>query len=183
MDPDELSLYVKDAEIIYKAFTSTTVSATSMVSGPVGFWDKKDIALVIYMRVNGNARDVGMFSDYPDEQEILFMPNTKFKVMFRSDPVETKSGASRSEVAALEALSSQELYEKLKIQADSGDSNEKDEAKEALEGKEFSNELLFESGKATEAKNASFESNSGVLKKIFISIMEIPLDSSSLPGS
>jgi hypothetical protein len=183
MGKDELNLYVKDAEIIYKGFTSTTVSATSMVSSAVGFWDRKDIALVIYPRVNGNARDIGMFSAYPDEQEILFMPNTKFKVMFRSDPVETKSGASRSEVAALEALSSQELYEKLKIQADSGDANEKDEAKEALEGKEFSNELLFESGKATEAKNASFESNSGVLEKIFISIMEIPLDSSSLPGS
>ena len=90
MYPDELSLYVKDAEIICKTFTSTTVSATSMVSGPVGFWDQKDIALVIYMRVNGNARDVGMFSDYPDEQEILFMPNTKFKVLSRNDPVETK---------------------------------------------------------------------------------------------
>ncbi len=79
MYPDELDLYVKDAEIISKTFTSTTVSATSMVSGDIGFWDRKDIALVIYQRVNGNARDIGMFSDFPDEQEILFLPNTKFR--------------------------------------------------------------------------------------------------------
>lgn len=183
MYPDELSLYVKDAEIICKTFTSTTVSATSMVSGPVGFWDQKDIALVIYMRVNGNARDVGMFSDYPDEQEILFMPNTKFKVLSRNDPVETKRGASGLEVAALKALSIQQRYEELKIQAEFGNAKKMAEAKEALKSKEFSDKLLFEPGKATEAKNVHFELNSGVLEKTFISIMEIPLDSSSVPGS
>ena len=183
MYPDELDLYVKDAEIISKTFTSTTVSATSMVSGDIGFWDRKDIALVIYQRVNGNARDIGMFSDFPDEQEILFLPNTKFKVMFRSEPVETKSGASKSEVAALKALSSQDLYEKLKNQAQSEDMEEKAEAEAVLEGNEFSTTLLFEPGEASKAKNIHFDSNSGVLEKIFISIMEIPLDSSGAPSS
>lgn len=177
MYPQELDLYTKDAEVNQKTFMSTTVSATSMTSGSVDFWDQKYVALVIYQRVNGNARDIGPFSDFPDEQEVLFMPNTKFKVMFRSEPVETTQGASKSEVAALEALSSQELYEKLKRQAESGDANKRAKALAALEGKEFSDESLFEPGKASEAKDRHFQANGGTLEKTFISIMEIPHDS------
>ena len=179
MYKEELDLYVKDAEIISRAFLSTTDSATAMVSVSVGFWDKKDIALIIYQRVNGNARDIGRFSEFPDEQEILFMPNTKFKVMFRSEPRETEGGASAEEVAALKALSNQEEYEMLKSKADNGD----EEAKEALRGREYANELSYQPGVATQVKNNIFESGMHKLTKTFISIMEIPLDSSGVPGS
>jgi hypothetical protein len=40
---------------------------------------------VIHQRVNGNGRDIAAFSAFNKESEILFLPNTKFKVTYRND--------------------------------------------------------------------------------------------------
>lgn len=173
MFQDELNSYVQDAEIIQSTFLSTTNSAASMVSGPVGFWNAKEVGLIIYPRVNGNARDITPFSQYPDEREILFMPNTKFKVMFRNESLETYSGASKKEVAALEALHLQEKYEELKTKAKQND-EEGEEARKELQKKEYSNTALFKPGAASKTKNDEFR-KAGTVTKTFISISEIPL--------
>jgi hypothetical protein len=102
MKKHELDLYKQDAEIVSPTFLSTTYSANAMISEKVGFWNAKDNAMFIYQRVNGNARDISAFSVYPGEKEILFLPNTKFKVLFRSEPEKTSRGADANELAEIE---------------------------------------------------------------------------------
>jgi hypothetical protein len=91
---DELDLYEEDAKVTVSAFISTTDSADEMIID--NWWDKKKHALFIFQKVNGNARDISMFSDFPNEKEILFLPFTKFEVIFRSKPTLTKPGVYSS---------------------------------------------------------------------------------------
>jgi hypothetical protein len=92
MPEEELDLYKQDAEITVPTFLSTTVSANEMITDH--WWDNKDNALFITQRVNGNGRDISVFSEFNKEKEILFLPNTKFKVMFRGEPASTTPGVS-----------------------------------------------------------------------------------------
>lgn len=89
---NELKLYIQDAEVVAPTFLSTTNSAEEMVTD--NWWDNKDHALFIHQKLNGNGRDISMFSDFKNEEEILFLPFTKFKVMFRGEPTLTTPGIS-----------------------------------------------------------------------------------------
>jgi hypothetical protein len=89
---NELKLYIQDAEVVAPTFLSTTNSAEEMVTD--NWWDNKDHALFIHQKINGNGRDISMFSDFKNEEEILFLPFTKFKVMFRGEPTLTTPGIS-----------------------------------------------------------------------------------------
>lgn len=86
----ELDLYTQDAEVVASTLLSTTNSADEMVID--NWWDNKEHALFIYQKVNGNGRDISMFSEFKKESEILFLPFTKFKVIFRGEPALTKPG-------------------------------------------------------------------------------------------
>lgn len=91
---DELALYKQDAKVTVSAFLSTTDSADEMITD--NWWDNKKHALFIFQKVNGNGRDISMFSDFPTEKEILFLPFTKFKVIFRGKPTLTTPGVYSS---------------------------------------------------------------------------------------
>ena len=89
---NELKLYTQDAEVVAQTFLSTTNSADEMITD--NWWDNKDHALFIHQKVNGNGRDISIFSDFKNEEEILFLPFTKFKVIFRGEPTLTTPGVS-----------------------------------------------------------------------------------------
>lgn len=91
---NELELYIQDAEVTAPTFLSTTISADEMVIDD--WWDNKDHALFIFQKVNGNGRDISMFSDFVKEAEIVFLPFTKFKVIFRGEPTLTTPGVYSS---------------------------------------------------------------------------------------
>jgi len=91
---DELELYIQDAKVTVSAFLSTTDSADEMITD--NWWDYKKHALFIFQKVNGNGRDISMFSDFPNEKEILFLPFTKFEVIFRGEPTLTTPGVYSS---------------------------------------------------------------------------------------
>jgi hypothetical protein len=84
---NELELYIQDAEVVAPTFLSTTDSADEMITD--NWWDNKDHALFIHQKVNGNGRGISMFSDFENEAEILFLPFTKFEVIFRGEPTLT----------------------------------------------------------------------------------------------
>lgn len=91
---DELAFYKQDAKVTVSAFISTTDSADEMI---IDNWlDNKKHALFIFQKVNGNARNISIFSDFENEAEILFLPYTKFEVIFRSEPTLTKPGVYSS---------------------------------------------------------------------------------------
>jgi hypothetical protein len=90
MAADELHTYAENAEVTMPTFISTTISSNEMISE--GWWNNKDQALFIYQRIDGNGRDITPFSAIPGEREILFLPHTKFQVMFMSEPTETLRG-------------------------------------------------------------------------------------------
>ena len=87
---EELALYQEGNIVPMKTFISTTVSQQEMVTEH--WWDNKDLALFIYQSVGGNGRDISLFSHFAKEKEILFLPNTKFEVMFRGAPSLTEPG-------------------------------------------------------------------------------------------
>ncbi len=89
---DELDLYEEDAKVTVSAFISTTDSADEMITD--NWWNNKDHALFIFQKVNGNGRDISIFSDFENEAEILFLPYTKFEVIFRGEPTLTTPGVS-----------------------------------------------------------------------------------------
>lgn len=86
----ELDLYQQDEIVPMKTFISTTVSQQEMVSEH--WWNSKNLAFFIYPGVKGNARDIALFSEFKREKEILFLPNTNFKVLFRGQPTLTEPG-------------------------------------------------------------------------------------------
>lgn len=89
--PDaDLALLQEGSVVPMKGFMSTTVSQQEMVTDR--WWDRNGLALFVYQAVGGNGRDVSMFSEFPVEKEILFLPNTKFEVMFRGAPTTTQPG-------------------------------------------------------------------------------------------
>ncbi len=90
MTADELGTFTENSEVTMPTFVSTTVSSDEMISED--WWNKKDQALFIYQRVDGNGRDITLFSEFPREKEILFLPYTKFQVLFRSEPTNTLAG-------------------------------------------------------------------------------------------
>jgi hypothetical protein len=90
----ELKLYEQDAKVTVSAFLSTTDSADEMITD--NWWDNKDHALFIFQKINGNGRGISIFSDFENEAEILFLPYTKFEVIFRGEPTLTTPGVSSS---------------------------------------------------------------------------------------
>lgn len=84
--PDELLVpFETGASVTIPSFFSTTISSTVVED----WWDKKDQALCIFQRENGNGRDITAFSASPNEKEILFIPGTMFMVLARTEPTET----------------------------------------------------------------------------------------------
>jgi NAD:arginine ADP-ribosyltransferase len=82
--PAEVLSSYREGEIISDlGFTSTTSTLEQMVDS--NWWERNDQALVIHQRTNGNGRDIAAFSAFNKEREILFLPNTKFKVTYRND--------------------------------------------------------------------------------------------------
>lgn len=90
MTADELGTFAENSEVTMPTFVSTTVSSDEMISE--NWWNKKNQALFIYQRVDGNGRDITIFSEFPREKEILFLPYTKFQVLFRGEPTNTLAG-------------------------------------------------------------------------------------------
>jgi hypothetical protein len=95
MPESELENYLEGNAVTCPTFLSTTVSQTEMVTED--WWNNKDTALFIHQRVNGKGRNITVFSQFAVEQEILFLPYTKFLVNFRGEPDYTKPGLSRDE--------------------------------------------------------------------------------------
>jgi hypothetical protein len=89
---NEFKLYIQDAKVTVSAFLSTTDSADEMITD--NWWNNKDHALFIFQKINGNGRDISIFSDFENEAEILFLPYTKFEVIFRGEPTLTTPGVS-----------------------------------------------------------------------------------------
>ena len=89
---NELQQYQENAEVAMPTFLSTTISQNEMITDR--WWDHKEHALFITQRLHGNGRDVSAFSEFPIEKEILFLPNTRFKILFRGAPTETEAGLS-----------------------------------------------------------------------------------------
>ena len=94
MPDNEFKNYEEGEEVSISAFLSTTESADEMVTNH--WWDNKDHAVFIHQSVNGNGRDISSFSKFSKEKEILFLPNTKFKVTFKGEPTLTEPGISSS---------------------------------------------------------------------------------------
>ena len=90
LSPEVLSTYREGEIISDSGFTSTTSTLEQMVDS--GWWQGNDQALVIHQRVNGNGRDIAAFSAFNKESEILFLPNTKFKITYRNDDGEVGDG-------------------------------------------------------------------------------------------
>ncbi len=91
---NEFKLYIQDAKVTVSAFLSTTDSADEMITD--NWWNNKDHALFIFQKINGNGRGISIFSDFENEAEILFLPYTKFEVIFRGEPTLTTPGVSSS---------------------------------------------------------------------------------------
>ncbi len=90
LSAEVLSAYRGGEIISDSGFTSTTSILEQMVDS--GWWQGNDQALVIHQRVNGNGRDIAAFSAFNKESEILFFPNTKFKITYRNDDGEVGDG-------------------------------------------------------------------------------------------
>ena len=87
-----LSSYRKGEVISDFGFTSTTSTLEQMVDSD--WWQRNDQAVVIHQRVNGNGRDIAAFSAFNKESEILFLPNTKFKITYRTDDGKVGDGVN-----------------------------------------------------------------------------------------
>ena len=89
---DDLDSYQEGVEITAQSFTSSSVSTTELTGE--NWWNIKSHMAVIRQRVGGNGRDISAFSEYPGEKEICFLPNTLFKILYRSEEVDTPPGYS-----------------------------------------------------------------------------------------
>jgi len=90
---DELAKYKEGAQVSTPMFSSTTGTLEQM--GHNFWWDGSPHAIVIHQAFMGNGRDIGPFSELPDEAEILFLPNTKFLVTHVQDNVIFGAGVSK----------------------------------------------------------------------------------------
>jgi hypothetical protein len=87
--PEEfLEPYAQGACITIPAFYSSTVSMGTVE----GWWDGSEHFISVLQNVGGNGRDVSAFSQFPNEQEVLFMPGTRFIVLGRTERTETPLG-------------------------------------------------------------------------------------------
>ena len=87
--PEEfLEAYKVGDKVTMPAFYSSTDAIDCVEQ----WWDRKDHALCLLQRANGNGRDVSAFSAFPTESEVLFVPGTQFMVIARTDLVQTPSG-------------------------------------------------------------------------------------------
>ena len=89
---DDLDSYQEGAEIDAESFISSSVSTKELTRE--NWWNRKAHMAVIRQRVEGNGRDISAFSEYPGEEEICFIPNTRFKILYRSEEVDTPPGYS-----------------------------------------------------------------------------------------
>ena len=87
---EELEKFKEGSTISPSMFISTTNSLEQMVS--TSWWNTNPQAIVIHQIPNGHGRDIAAFSSYQHESEILFLPNTKFKVEYRKDNVTIGGG-------------------------------------------------------------------------------------------
>ena len=89
---NDLDSYQEGVEITTQSFTSSSVSTTELTGE--NWWNIKSHMAVIRQRVEGNGRDISAFSEYPGEKEVCFLPNTRFKILYRSEEVDTPPGHS-----------------------------------------------------------------------------------------
>ena len=89
---DELEKYKEGQIISPSMFTSTTSTLEQMVSNQ--WWNTNPQTMIIHQVANGNGRDIAAFSLFEYESEILFLPNTKFKVEYREDNVIIGAGVA-----------------------------------------------------------------------------------------
>lgn len=68
------------ATIEYEAFTSTSMKP----NGDETF--NGNMFMLLEPKVGSSGKDVSVFSNLPDEQEVLFPPGTKFQVLERTEP-------------------------------------------------------------------------------------------------
>ncbi|MFZ9367558.1 MAG: ADP-ribosyltransferase [Burkholderiaceae bacterium] len=87
---EELEKYKEGSTISPSMCISTTSSLAQMVEN--SWWNKNPQAIIIHQVPNGNGRDIAVFSPYGHESEILFLPNTRFKVEYRKDNVTIGGG-------------------------------------------------------------------------------------------
>ena len=87
---EELEKFKEGRTISPSMFISTTNSLEQMVDN--SWWNTNPQAIVIHQVPNGNGRDIAVFSPYQHESEILFLPNTRFKVEYRKDDVTIGGG-------------------------------------------------------------------------------------------
>jgi hypothetical protein len=87
---EELEKFKEGNTVSPSMFISTTNSLEQMVSS--NWWNGNPQAMIIHQAPNGNGRDIAAFSPYEYESEILFLPNTKFKVEYRKDNVTIGGG-------------------------------------------------------------------------------------------
>ncbi len=113
MGEADLDTFIENAEVTLPTFTSTTVSLEEMTQSD--WWDGKDQALFIYQQVNGNGRDIAAFSSFSYEKDILFLPFTKFKVLFRGEPTDTPAGVPRDPESVQDAEVNPKTVKKLLI--------------------------------------------------------------------
>jgi hypothetical protein len=88
----DLDSYQEGVEITTHSFTSSSISTMELTGE--NWWNIKSHMAVIRQRVGGNGRDISAFSEYPGEKEICFLPNTLFKILYRSEEVDTPPGYS-----------------------------------------------------------------------------------------
>ncbi|MEO0314944.1 MAG: hypothetical protein RI928_1400 [Pseudomonadota bacterium] len=80
---EELAKFQEGKIVSSSMLTSTTSALEQMVEGQ--WWSNNPHSLIIHQQLNGNGRDIAAFSMYPHESEIIFLPDTKFKVTYRKD--------------------------------------------------------------------------------------------------
>lgn len=84
--PDKIAnLHVEGAVLQYDAYTSTSTKP----GGDENF--NGNMFMLLEPKGGSAGKDVSMFSNLPDEQEVLFPPGTQFKVIARTEPRDTSS--------------------------------------------------------------------------------------------
>jgi hypothetical protein len=84
--PDRVAAqHVEGATIQYDAFTSTSTKP----NGDENF--NGNMFMLMEPKPGSSGKDVSMFSNLPDEQEVLFPPGTQFQVIERTEPKDQSS--------------------------------------------------------------------------------------------
>jgi hypothetical protein len=90
--PANVLAAIKEGDIISESmFTSTTRAMEQMVDNK--WWRETTETFIFHQRVNGNGRDISAYSAFKHECEIVFLPDTKFKVTYRKDGAIVGRGA------------------------------------------------------------------------------------------